>query len=435
MANRNLHQNTLQGLPIDIKFYILEALHIESLPTLATTCSEFYGVYRRSSAFIIHKMVSGALGDLLPRAVIRWHALEISRAGMPPLTSHVPSRPRNTFNNPLMERVYQFGDTFLSPTSDIWQIARPQDINFRMAKEIITFHSVIERWTAKFFEWEMDSDDGGHTMFTVKPKAVTATEKRRVQAAFYASETTTGLIPFNTRLHEGRDLCFCMLWHYFSPWENRIAKSIDDFLTYEMLNMPLVFGSDQRSSFSAFKSRRATWLTRWGLRGLEYLSSFNGNQTRFAGPEDQAMEHLPIPFRGKRYYSADVKGGTWLMYHAVDTSLRYLQEIDHLLERFPEEETGARDAWYFSIVIKETDFEETDLDQELIDPFIEKSSWWDRARIDEYFPGIFGSIEETRALAEDTEYENGIIMHDGGHRDIYFCEEIGYCERHEEDGT
>lgn len=90
--------------------------------------------------------------------------------------------------------------------------------------------------------------------------------------------------------------------------------------------------------------------------------------------------------------------------------------IDHLLARFPQEENGACDNWYFTIISEQHNPQYTDSQ-----PLPSETAWWDRARINTVFPGILPSIAEIQDMAGGNEYIGNSFEPEIDH-----CKEIGY---------
>ncbi|KAF3069072.1 hypothetical protein GL218_08064 [Daldinia childiae] len=393
--NNIVPQSPLQWLPIDIKIDVMEALDITSLYALVTTCKDFYNIQKKYGGIILRTITTNALGDALPSAM----ALHAAR-----LTEWVTELPAYS-DDELVVLVHNFGRRYLN-RNEIW--INPQDFSFPMAWELISFHRIVEHFAEEFMEDTLSDTylRNSRDNIILEP---TSTEIARVQLTFYCMEISRELLPFHvTGLNggEGNELSWQMLWHYFAPWENRIAEEITDFLDKYLGNAICQGSINMRQGDVVYNS----WYAATGLRGFDKLADDEVVSLNTAD-----IETSPEVFRRKCYFAPGVSGFTWLRPVSGDLMVRSFN-IDHLLATFPQKENGACDNWYFTIVSEQHN--PLYADSELL-PW--ETAWWDRARINTVFPGILPSIAEIQDMAEGNEYTGGIFE-----PDVDYCAEIGY---------
>ncbi|OTA81273.1 hypothetical protein M434DRAFT_37590 [Hypoxylon sp. CO27-5] len=390
-------QNSLSNLPSEIKRMIMENTDITSVRALACTCRHFRNIYKKSYGLITHSITLKAIGEnVLPFAIARYAATQADWKAQWPLPSY----------DELMENVHRFGRKYLIRTKKELSI-HPKDFSFAMASEIISFHSIVERLSLAYARWSMD--DIYKDKISSAP-APTGTEMTRIQVALYAIEITRELLPFSLTHPNADDIVWDMLWHYFTPWESRLAWDIDTFLAEDIIKRKCLPASPNTVSR---EDLIIAWLSKYGLRGLDRLNRRDSLLLSFLHLEIELRE---FPFRFQRYCIHDPEGGTWLKPVGGDIMTRSFN-IDHIMAMFPQEDTGACDNWLF-------DMAAIYLDEEGLSGQIPVgTSWWDLARIYAVYPSTLPTMEQMQALLKHEEFDASYFTLEG---DPDFCREIGY---------
>ncbi|KAI2782240.1 hypothetical protein F4815DRAFT_498134 [Daldinia loculata] len=392
--NKTVSQSPLQRLPIELKRYVMIKLDITSLYALVTTCKVFYNIHKSDRGFILRAITKNALGDALPSAM----ALHVARRTDWETESPAYSR------DELMDQIHKFGRTYLDRNNKT--LICPEDFSFSLAWELVSFHSIVENFALKLME-ETLSDMYFHNFRGHPIPKPTSTEIARVQLTFYCMEISRELLPFHVSgpdSHLDNERPWEMLWHYFAPWENRIAEVITYFLDKCLDN------AISRGSINMGDSAYYEWYTALGLRGFDKLAD-----DEFVSRNAANIETNRYPFRCICYFGLGVSGFTWLRPVGETLMVRSFN-IDHLLARFPQEENGACDNWYFTIISEQHNPQYTDSQ-----PLPSETAWWDRARINTVFPGILPSIAEIQDMAGGNEYIGNSFEPEIDH-----CKEIGY---------
>ncbi|KAI0110648.1 hypothetical protein F4776DRAFT_674384 [Hypoxylon sp. NC0597] len=394
------HENNLQSVPNEIKCMVMENTDITSVRALACTCRHFRDIYKECHGRIIYSITLNAVGeDVLPFAIARYAAIQSDWKAQWPLPNF----------GELMEEVHRFGRKYLLRTKKELAI-HPEDFSFAMASEIISFHSIVEKWSLAYARSSMDS------MYKEKKSSApepSAGEMIRIQVALYSMEITGELLPFRIRDEDSDDIVWDMLWHYFSPLENTLAWDIDDFLTEKIITDKYL----QAFPKTAFgEDLIKTFLTKYGLRGLDRLNHRDSLLLSFLHLE---IELVGRPLRSERYCIHDADGCSWLKPVEGDVMVRSY-DIDHILAAFPQEDRGPCNNWFFSLAIMSLS---ELLNETLHNDIVFQISWWDLARIHAVFPSFLPSMEYMQALLEHEEYDASPYTLE---TDPDFCREIGY---------
>ncbi|KAI0119825.1 hypothetical protein F4814DRAFT_413483 [Daldinia grandis] len=399
MASQNIpaSQGPLQRLPAELKRYVMMNLDITSLYKLITTCKVFYEIHKSDKGLILQAVTSNALGDALPLAIALHAARRVTWGTKSPAHSH----------DELVDRVHKFGRKYLNRNNTP---IFPEGFSPTMAWEFLSFHSVVEKFSLEFMDETMADmyfrNFRGHRI----PKP-TNTEIARVQATFYCMEIARELFPFHVDRpsdHSEGERAWGMLWHYFAPWENRIAESITVFLEEVLADAIDQASIDTEAVDSYYWSNY--WYSLFGLRGFDKLADeelISRNTTSI----DTQERHL----RCDGYFVLAESGFTWLKPVGGNVMVRSFS-MEHLLARFPQEEYGACDNWYFTTISKYRNPHHAGLR-----PLPLETVWWDRARINTVFPGILPSIAEIQGMVEGKQY-----IWDLSQPELDYCEEIGY---------
>ncbi|KAI0848485.1 hypothetical protein F5Y00DRAFT_262581 [Daldinia vernicosa] len=407
-------ESLLQLLPLEVKQNIMLNLDISSLYALFTTCRHFYNIYKSDGGIIIREITTNALGDFLPSAI----ALYAARRAEWVTELHVYSPSQ------LVDRIHRFGRKYLDRNN------RPsldrQDFSLSLAEELISFHSTVEKFALQFMEEslsEMFLNPRGRPI----PKP-TSTEISRVQLTFYCMEISRELLPY--KISSGSDSDsedsehemdderpWEMLWHYFTPWENRIAESITKFLDkfIDGVVTQVIDGIVTQGPIELIERGTMVtghWYILMGLQGVEGLADGSFDLefiSRIAA--DKRIDWSPL--RHISYFSHAMSGFTWLRPAGGSLRVRSLN-MDHLLARFPQEENGACDNWYFTIISEQHN-------PEAYLSLLSGILWWDRDRTNAQYPGVLPSTAEIQDMAEGKEYIGREFV-----PEVDYCKEIGY---------
>ncbi|KAI1655921.1 hypothetical protein F4813DRAFT_397852 [Daldinia decipiens] len=388
-------RSPLLRLPCELKRYVMANLNITSLYALITTCKEFYDINKSSKGFILRAITTNALGDALPWAMAL-HAARRADWGT--------TLPRHS-RGELLDQIHKFGRRYLNRNNKT--LIYPEDFSFSLASELISFHSIVEKFSLKFME-ETTSDMYFHYFRGHPIPKPTNTETGRVQLTFYCMEISRELLPFYVTQPdelEDNERPWQMLWHYFAPWENRIAEAISCLFLDKLIDNAVSRGLIMMGGSAYYE-----WYTVLGLRGFDKLAD-----DEFVSRNAANIEAGQKFFRCVCYFALGESGFTWLRPVGGNLMVRSFN-MDHLLARFPQEENGSCDNWYFTIISEQHNPQYAGFQ-----PLPDETVWWDRARINAVFPGILPSIAEIQDMAEGNVY-----IQDFFEPEVDYCKEIGY---------
>ncbi|KAI1134753.1 hypothetical protein F5Y05DRAFT_421923 [Hypoxylon sp. FL0543] len=387
MASRN----SLQAMPNEIKAMIFKNVDINSVPALARTCRSFHKVYHQNSGLITHAIAVNTLGGVLPFAIAHYAAVRADWKACWPLPPE----------DELVENIHQFGRKYLDRTKAELAI-HPKEFTFDMVAEMVAFHSVIEKWALVYtVEYIPDMFDVSWTT------PITTTEMDRVKIGMYTIEISRTLLPFIIDDDDLIEKPWEMLWHYFPPWENRIAWDIDNFFT-------AVVGTYYSEAYPEEEiDSEFTWLSNWGIRGLDRLDDMDFLESSLDDLEAASVEKI---FQNARFCRRDYPASTWLKPVGQDMTKRSL-DIKHILARFPQDDTAACQMWYFELC------KDVGLFKGRGHGPSDSSKWFDLARVHAVHPGVVPSLEEMQAAAEGKEYVSEYYTLS---TEPDYCREIGY---------
>ncbi|KAK7757511.1 hypothetical protein SLS62_000526 [Diatrype stigma] len=205
-------------MPPEVKVRIMKNLDAASLSALTTTCRSMRDVYTQNRGSINDSVSSKALGHA------RTLAFALYAANCAPWKAQwpVPNKAQ------LVRNVHRYGRKYLNHVTDQPSIPTDQ-ITLPMILKMGAFHRIVEKLTDSFF----DNAVNMHTHKDV-PSAgdPSITEVARAQRGFYAIEITRVLLPYEVLDDFEFDPAWNVLWHYFSPWENRIARDIEIWILF-----------------------------------------------------------------------------------------------------------------------------------------------------------------------------------------------------------
>lgn len=213
-------QPNLQGMPPELKVSIMQNLDAASLSALITTSRSAHDFYTQHRGVINDKVSSKALGHARPLA------LALYAANRAPWKAQWPVVDEDR----LLQNVHHYGTRYLNRSIDQPSIPTDQ-MTPRMILQMLAFHRIVEDMADDYMDWAVNM----HTHKDVSAAGgFSSTEIARVQRGFYAIEIIRVLLPYEMRNEFDVDKAWNVLWHYFSPWENRIAQDIEFWIQSEL---------------------------------------------------------------------------------------------------------------------------------------------------------------------------------------------------------
>ncbi|KAI1081871.1 hypothetical protein F5B20DRAFT_36299 [Whalleya microplaca] len=388
-------ESIIMTLPTELKQEILKELDLDSLHSMILSCRGFYDAFIAADRLISFAItVKSMPPDLLSIALARYAATQAdwNQSAIPTPQDKLPGN------------VKEFAGRYLVRTPNPRLIA-PSTFNIKAASEMLSLHHIISKLAGIYLEHQIHShNDESPFLYRKTVWQASGPEIGRVQKALYITEILRELLPSldpdvdSIPTDNFLTAPFNQFWEFFSPWENQLVASVTASL-FQVVHgknfdlKPLGLTHMYPMTTHAPRPHMYELFFELGLRGVGRLLLKQDDDNSTAETVFLASKQRRKHY-GNRVACTNI-GLEWLLPLPADTKHLSL-DINHLLEKYPEEDTGPRDFWYCSLIITI---------RQLRGPFWARPQtsfespgsllpWADRARLDQSLKSRLPSIEE-----------------------------------------
>ncbi|KAI0023772.1 hypothetical protein F4780DRAFT_776399 [Xylariomycetidae sp. FL0641] len=394
-------------LSTEVKQVIFAQLDSEDVPSLALTCNSMLKAYRGAKGIIHHAIALNTVGPaLLPIAVAAFAASKEWKT--------------HDTGSSVREFVLKF-DRFAMKYLD-WKAKEipvaVTDFSYAMTAGISRLHSAITYLAIQISAvgpylrapicGRVTILDllAGHACFP------TQSEMTTVKKGIYVMEILRLVTVHVFKLRRGpRHDPRSYVWNYFPPWISFMVRRLN--CRIEELCEPALapfFNNSSAIRDRAMLLYRLSKFCLFGAVGLkQFLSSTQPNAVKlFLKRCDEE-----VAFTGSNQFSRPVpaltippSGPFWFLpVHGKDGVQRSVS-VDHLLEQYPEDDTGLRDLWFFFAMSNKCrgnilSPHELYLDVAVLGIDIAPPVSLDRSRLDLLLPGIIPTMESMAATVKN----------------------------------
>lgn len=379
----------METLPVEVKAMVLASIEDQqSLISLAQTDKTFYDIYKQDEAKLYTNLCYQKIGDeLMPLAL----AVANSRSLLCSRQSY--GQPQCRLSATTNESITAFVNChFPQKTKD-----RHMDPKYSM--KLLSFYDVADTYAPALAQLALQSAPGGHTSMDC-----TESEISRIRKSLYIMELLSNIFPRNhsspASVAMPQEAALYPAWSHllskFAPWELQQVRCTKDVLAQHVQN---VIWSDaaakgQKQLAADFRLLRS-FVSNEGLSCLSELEGLRND----CSTGEAVKKFLGL---SQSWSASDSWFGThdgiWLQ-QGQGAPIIDFGVVPDVLARYPEADSGPRDAWLHTLL--QTHADEDMFDAGSRDCFKcdhHAAGWgyayWDRQRLELIARGTLPTTEE-----------------------------------------
>ncbi|CAJ2500708.1 Uu.00g035610.m01.CDS01 [Anthostomella pinea] len=374
-------------LPTEIKQDIFSKLDVGSVPALATASRDFYRSYDGAEGLNCHTIAVRTIGAaMLPLALATYYSRKTN-------WKQLAVRPDSGWE--YANSLKRFTGTYLDCKATGLRIAST-DFTFDMAADMVDLYNEV------VFIGRLYADSPSSSLPGMQQRPSTPTELTAIHKAIYIMEISRMVLPAPNLgqilwlKHSSR-----LLWHCFPPWLSPLVLRIEEVLRTQTTK---VFTRARKScsypklaNWVRFGLTRA-WFSTNGIRGTQRILTRNDKRFVVSSIVKGARGMSALDYRYTFHHGDGLDWFDLVPAKSFTVSL----DAQHLLDSYPEKDTGLRDYWFFLFLNKVLDgniFNNESLPSLM--GGTRGGICFDRARLDELLPGVVPSMEEMAEVTKD----------------------------------
>ncbi|ETS73621.1 hypothetical protein PFICI_14567 [Pestalotiopsis fici W106-1] len=319
----------------DIRLIIFLVVDFKSIPNLALTSKAWTTTYAAHRTYIHRYCLRGVIGEEnMSIAFARYAASQLTWTPSP-----IRGFSKSCSLEELPVKLQEFGNKYLVPGA-----LMPSDIDHKMARGMIHFHTHVRNWSSNF--GYLSRESWTDRLWDFESLALNNQEISRFENSVYILEILRLLFPvyLEDDREEDREI-FTALCHFFAPWQLHIIKEIEnnmielcpDWYLSEFTDNNVV--SDVSAFEAIFSSLGVEGISENRVHGVLKCQSLVEDMLR-------AENRQIFALTPRHEYQPPLGTLSWLF--EKDT-LHQIQraDIEELLSKYPEDDTGPADCWLY----------------------------------------------------------------------------------------
>ncbi|KAI1763149.1 hypothetical protein GGR53DRAFT_374999 [Hypoxylon sp. FL1150] len=393
------HVTTSEKLSREVVNEILSYCDVPSTINLALTGPIFYNFVMGDEHHIAGRLMTSAIGTyLMPLAVARYLAKDI-------YTERAKRRLEELLN-PLPQAIMSFVDKIRPDMERYKRLVvekyNPTHVKFtlKMAYESLAFHSCVTYHSRQLqVQTQHRSAEPGFNYPTDE-------EKQRFEKAVYIHQLSCDLFPAGVRptdCYTGDpgplESACAKFFRMFAPWEHHQVRCVHQLLVKRIETAIY----EETGEDEASKSHPLDWfVVQKGVEAFQTYECEGGPALVRAAERFERHFSDPDKYRRHSWYSRNDL--LWLKLRSDGKNISF--NVDHIFAEFPENDSGPRDIWFFTLLVSFSDNQllwpaEFPDDIQSLSEFawLTEDGWWfwGREKLDRY---TGGSLPTPRALRE-----------------------------------